>query len=133
MAFLSDNLHMIREVLDKEKVYYKADCLPECGINQIFFFDPDGNVYKIRTLMSDKVEKNLSSEFAEKSAKASYSVKLPMTSFNHIVIEVLSLEKSKTFYVDILGFEIIPRPPFECEGYWLNGYGYIMFNLLVMK
>jgi hypothetical protein len=93
----------------------------------------------------DALEKNLSNEFAsqfstsaescsnENSTKASYTVKLPMTSFNHIVIEVLSLERSKTFYVDILGFEIIPRPPFECEGYWLNGYGYIIFNSLIMK
>ena len=47
MAFLSDNLDIIREVLEKEKVYYKADCLPECGINQIFFFDPDGNVIEV--------------------------------------------------------------------------------------
>ncbi len=49
--------------------------------------------------------------------------KLPMASFNHIAREVLCLEKSKSFYVDILGFQIIPRPPFDSEGYWLYGYG----------
>jgi catechol 2,3-dioxygenase-like lactoylglutathione lyase family enzyme len=49
--------------------------------------------------------------------------KIPMTAFNHVSREVLSLEKSKRFYVDILGFEVIPRPPFDCEGYWLYGHG----------
>lgn len=27
------------------------------------------------------------------------------------------------FYVDILGFDVCPRPPFDCAGYWLYGYG----------
>jgi catechol 2,3-dioxygenase-like lactoylglutathione lyase family enzyme len=51
------------------------------------------------------------------------SVRLPLASFNHIAREVLSLEKSRRFYVDILGFAVVPRPPFDCEGYWLYGYG----------
>lgn len=50
-------------------------------------------------------------------------VRLPLASFNHIAREVLSLEKSKLFYVDILGFEVGPRPPFDSDGYWLYGYG----------
>lgn len=50
-------------------------------------------------------------------------VRLPLASFNHIAREVLSLEKSKRFYVDILGFEVGPRPPFDSDGYWLYGYG----------
>lgn len=50
-------------------------------------------------------------------------VKLPLASFNHIAREVLSLETSKKFYVDILGFQQVPRPPFDSEGYWLWGYG----------
>jgi extradiol dioxygenase family protein len=49
--------------------------------------------------------------------------KLPLSSFNHIAREVLNLEKSRHFYCDILGFNIVPRPHFECEGYWLFGYG----------
>ena len=49
--------------------------------------------------------------------------KLPLISFNHIAREVLSLDKSKNFYVDILGFSIIPRPQFDSDGYWLYGYG----------
>jgi catechol 2,3-dioxygenase-like lactoylglutathione lyase family enzyme len=43
--------------------------------------------------------------------------------FNHVSREVVSLEKSKQFYVDILGFQVIPRPPFDCDGYWLYGHG----------
>ena len=51
------------------------------------------------------------------------AIKLPLASFNHVAREVLSIEKSKFFYVEILGFSIIPRPPFDSEGYWLFGYG----------
>ena len=62
---------------------------------------------------------NLTDAFAFKQNP----VKLPIASFNHIAREVFSLEKSKNFYVDILGFEIVPRPMFDSEGYWLYGYG----------
>ena len=55
--------------------------------------------------------------------KPSTIPKLSMTAFNHLSREVLNLENSKRFYVDILGFEVIPRPPFDCEGYWLHGHG----------
>lgn len=48
---------------------------------------------------------------------------LPLESFNHIAREVICIEKSRHFYCDVLGFQVIPRPPFECEGYWLYGYG----------
>jgi glyoxylase I family protein len=47
--------------------------------------------------------------------------RFPLTAFNHLAREVLDLEKSKSFYVDILGFEVIPRPPLDSEGYWLYG------------
>ena len=55
--------------------------------------------------------------------KTSEKVKLPLHSFNHVAREVLSLEKSKQFYHEILGFDVSPRPPFDCNGYWLYGYG----------
>mmetsp|Transcript_19856 Transcript_19856/g.28544 ORF Transcript_19856/g.28544 Transcript_19856/m.28544 type:complete len:212 (+) Transcript_19856:163-798(+) len=48
---------------------------------------------------------------------------LPLASFNHISREVLSVEKSLKFYRDILGFQEIPRPGFDCDGAWLWGYG----------
>jgi catechol 2,3-dioxygenase-like lactoylglutathione lyase family enzyme len=49
--------------------------------------------------------------------------KISIRAFNHVSREVISLEKSKEFYCDILGFHVIPRPPFDCEGYWLYGHG----------
>lgn len=49
--------------------------------------------------------------------------KISIKAFNHVSREVLSLEKSKEFYCDILGFQVIPRPPFDSEGYWLFGHG----------
>ena len=63
------------------------------------------------------------SDAVTNSTKKEKAIKLPLASFNHIAREVLSLEKSKHFYVEILGFVVIPRPPFDCEGYWLYGYG----------
>ena len=60
------------------------------------------------------------------------TVKLPLASFNHIAREVFNLEKSKTFYVDILGFQVIPRPMFDSEGYWLYGYG-LSLHLVATK
>ena len=59
----------------------------------------------------------------EKTDEQNKVVKLPLASFNHIAREVLSLETSMKFYVDILGFQVVPRPPFDSEGYWLWGYG----------
>ena len=47
MAFLSENIKIIKDILDKENVFYKSESLPESGINQIFFFDPDGNVIEV--------------------------------------------------------------------------------------
>ena len=49
--------------------------------------------------------------------------KLPMASFDHIAREVLDVEISRKFYCEILGFDIVPRPKFECQGLWLSGYG----------
>jgi catechol 2,3-dioxygenase-like lactoylglutathione lyase family enzyme len=48
---------------------------------------------------------------------------LPLKAFDHSSREVLNLERSRMFYCGILGFQVVPRPPFECEGYWLHGYG----------
>ena len=60
-------------------------------------------------------------------------VRLPLASFNHIAREVLSLERSKAFYVDILGFDVGPRPPFDSDGYWLYGYGLSLHLVLTTQ
>jgi catechol 2,3-dioxygenase-like lactoylglutathione lyase family enzyme len=46
-----------------------------------------------------------------------------ITSFNHISREVSDVEKSVDFYINILGFQAIPRPAFEVAGVWLWGHG----------
>lgn len=69
------------------------------------------------------VHRNWTLSDAVASAPAKAAPKLPLASFNHIAREVLSIEKSKFFYVEILGFSVVPRPPFDSEGYWLYGYG----------
>lgn len=49
--------------------------------------------------------------------------KLPVKSFNHVAREVISIEESRKFYVEILGFDEVDRPQLDCEGIWLFGYG----------
>lgn len=38
---------------------------------------------------------------------------------DHINIATTRLEETRRFYVDVLGLEEGPRPPFEVEGHWL--------------
>lgn len=53
-----------------------------------------------------------------------------IASFNHTSREVISVEKTKHFYVHILGFEEIVRPDFDVDGVWLYGHG---LNLHLVK
>ena len=46
-----------------------------------------------------------------------------IASFNHMSREVSDVEKSANFYVNILGFQPIPRPDFDVPGEWLWGHG----------
>lgn len=43
--------------------------------------------------------------------------------FNHLTKECLALDISVQFYCNLLGFQTVPRPPFESEGTWLWGHG----------
>jgi catechol 2,3-dioxygenase-like lactoylglutathione lyase family enzyme len=38
----------------------------------------------------------------------------------HVAISVLDLERARTFYVDVLGLEAVPRPEFSVPGAWLT-------------
>lgn len=38
----------------------------------------------------------------------------------HVHIPSADLQRSEVFYCDHLGFERIPRPPFDSEGIWLE-------------
>lgn len=45
---------------------------------------------------------------------------MPLTGLNHYFVRANDLERSKNFYVDVLGFEVMPRPDFPFPGYWLG-------------
>lgn len=38
---------------------------------------------------------------------------------DHVLVLTDDLEETRTFYCDVLGFEVGPRPPLEFPGYWL--------------
>ena len=44
---------------------------------------------------------------------------MPLTRLAHYLVFAEDLEKSKDFYVDLLGLEVGERPPFPFPGYWL--------------
>jgi len=47
IAFITSDLKFIRKILSEAKVYFKEDASDVIGIEQIFLFDPDGNVIEI--------------------------------------------------------------------------------------
>lgn len=44
---------------------------------------------------------------------------MPLTALDHINLRTRNLESLTTFYQDILGLEVGPRPPFSFPGAWL--------------
>ena len=44
---------------------------------------------------------------------------MPLTRLAHYLVFAEDLEKSKAFYVDLLGLRVGERPPFPFPGYWL--------------
>jgi len=54
---------------------------------------------------------------------------MPLTELNHYFIRANDLEKTKAFYCDVLGFEVMPRPDFPFPGYWLGVNGKIQVHM----
>ena len=54
---------------------------------------------------------------------------MPITELNHYFVRASNLEKSKDFYVDVLGMEVMPRPNFPFFGYWLGINGSIQVHM----
>jgi catechol 2,3-dioxygenase-like lactoylglutathione lyase family enzyme len=54
---------------------------------------------------------------------------MPVHSINHFLIRAADIERSKNFYVDVLGFEVAPRPDFPFPGYWLGTNGSIQVHI----
>ena len=55
---------------------------------------------------------------------------MPLGGLQHYTIEPQDLERTKNFYVDVLGLEIGDRPPLDFPGYWLYSGGAPKVHLL---
>ena len=54
---------------------------------------------------------------------------MPLTELNHYFVRAKDLERSRRFYCDALGFEVMPRPDFAFPGYWLGVGGRIQVHM----
>jgi catechol 2,3-dioxygenase-like lactoylglutathione lyase family enzyme len=54
---------------------------------------------------------------------------MPVTELNHFFVRANDLERSRRFYCDVLGFEVMPRPNFPFPGYWLGVGGKIQVHM----
>ena len=46
-------------------------------------------------------------------------IDMPVQTFQHINTRSVDVERTRDFYVSILGLRVGPRPPFASKGYWL--------------
>jgi catechol 2,3-dioxygenase-like lactoylglutathione lyase family enzyme len=54
---------------------------------------------------------------------------MPVTELNHYFVRANNLERSKRFYIEVLGFEVMPRPDFPFPGYWLGVGGKVQVHM----
>jgi catechol 2,3-dioxygenase-like lactoylglutathione lyase family enzyme len=54
---------------------------------------------------------------------------MPVTELNHYLLRANDLERTKDFYVKVLGFAVMPRPEFPFPGYWLGVNGKIQVHM----
>lgn len=54
---------------------------------------------------------------------------MPIVDLNHYFVRAHDLEATRQFYMDVLGFEIMPRPNFPFPGYWLGVNGSIQVHI----
>jgi catechol 2,3-dioxygenase-like lactoylglutathione lyase family enzyme len=54
---------------------------------------------------------------------------VPVTELNHYFIRANDLEVTRSFYCEVLGFEVMPRPDFPFPGYWLGVNGKIQVHM----
>jgi catechol 2,3-dioxygenase-like lactoylglutathione lyase family enzyme len=55
---------------------------------------------------------------------------MPLGRLQHYTIESQDLERTKNFYVEVLGLEIGDRPPLDFPGYWLYSGGSATVHLM---
>ena len=54
---------------------------------------------------------------------------MPLIELDHYFVRARDLERSRSFYCDALGFEIMPRPNFPFPGYWLGVNGKVQVHM----
>lgn len=54
---------------------------------------------------------------------------MPITELNHYFVRANDLEVTKSFYCDVLGFEVMPRPDLPFTGYWLGTNGSVQIHM----
>jgi len=54
---------------------------------------------------------------------------MPLSELNHYFVRANDLEATRRFYVDVLGFEEMPRPDFPFPGHWLGVGGRIQVHM----
>jgi catechol 2,3-dioxygenase-like lactoylglutathione lyase family enzyme len=55
---------------------------------------------------------------------------MPIQRLDHYTIRTTRLEDCRAFYVDIMGFEVGPRPPFKFPGLWLYADGAAVVHII---
>ena len=54
---------------------------------------------------------------------------MPLTDLDHYFVRATNLERSRSFYCDALGFDVMPRPDLPFPGYWLGVNGKIQVHM----
>ena len=54
---------------------------------------------------------------------------MALQALDHVFIGAADLERSRRFYLDVLGFEELPRPPVPFPGYWLGVGGRVQIHM----
>ena len=55
---------------------------------------------------------------------------MPLGTLQHFTIEPSDLERTRTFYCDVLGLDVGDRPPLDFPGYWLYSGGVATVHLM---
>src|SRR5438552_3187664 len=59
------------------------------------------------------------------------TMSLPIAGYSHIAIAVTNLDEARAFYLEVLGFEELPRPVPAVPGLWLR-VGDLQLHLIVV-
>jgi catechol 2,3-dioxygenase-like lactoylglutathione lyase family enzyme len=63
------------------------------------------------------------------AARLAAKYNMPITELNHYFVRSRDVERSRNFYCEALGFEVMPRPSFPFHGYWLGVGGKVLVHM----